>query len=430
MMLRRELRRSAAPVIGVGFLVCSLALIYSLSGRWWEGTASWHEEWTGLAQWTRNLTQFLWPLVLGAGAWQGLRDERSRVTELFATTPKAAWRRMLPTAGAVALALTAGCVALLVVGGAQVTWTTSYFHLKWLPVAGVMVVAMVGIALLGMGIGRLAPFLVMPPLLTVAALGVQIVGMFGTARLLMPAFRSDDISVFTTVSVSVTLTQALWFAGVGATGFGLFVATRATARVAALLPVALTAAVAVPVLSNVDDPTVPDAGARALVCDEDGPRVCVMRAHADVLPLVVEPAREALTLMEKLPVPPASVVEMVTDEAVGPLPPDIAPLFLLLPPQNPEWVRLSVLAGIGTPACPTEYDPTPTHIAQIIMASWLTGKLTPLPGYYHVWETSRTQIQQEWQALLLLPPTEQTTRVAVTRDAILGCRDVPPLTTP
>ena len=78
MILRTELRRSTAPVAGIGFLLGALALLYGLSGPWYKGSAPWDEQWTGLAQWTRHLMVFLWPLVVGVGAWQGLRDHRRR----------------------------------------------------------------------------------------------------------------------------------------------------------------------------------------------------------------------------------------------------------------------------------------------------------------------------------------------------------------
>ncbi|HEX6351634.1 hypothetical protein [Actinophytocola sp.] len=419
MILRTELRRSAAPVIGIGLLVCALALIYSLSGPWWKDTAAWNEQWTGLAQWMRYLLSFLWPLVAGAGVWQGLRDARSGVDELFATTPKAAWRRVLPLAGAVALAVTAACVVLFVVGGVQVARTTTYHHLKWVPVAGVMVLSLVGIALLGMGIGRLLPWLVVPPVVAVAALAAQASSFMGGVPLLLtPTFQTWDINVFRTVAVPVTLTQVLWFAGLGAAGYCLLVARR---KIVALVPLLLSAAVAVPFLSNADK-TVPDLDARALVCDENGPRVCMTRAHSDALPAVVGPAREALALLEKLPDPPTSVVELPPDGEIGQLPAGATPLFLLLPTENPEEIRSLVLGGIGMPPCPTDTNGDFRKLGtEIVVTSWLIGELAPLPGYDYVWETKHKEIKQAWQELRALSPDEQAEQVAAWRNATLTC---------
>ncbi|GAB1513789.1 hypothetical protein [Actinophytocola sp. KF-1] len=424
MILRTELRRSTAPVLGAGLVVCSLGLLYSLTGPWVHGTAPWHEEWTGLAQWTRYLTLFLWPLVLGIGAWQGLRDKRSRVGELFATTPRPGWRRLMPTAAAAAIALTAGYVVLLVVGGVQVAVHTDYVHLKWLPVAGVMVLALTGIALLGFGIGRLVPSPVTPPVLAVAALAAQVaVVQRGWPLLLTPAFEGPDVTAFTTVDISVSLAQALWFAGVGATGFCLALAVRARARVAALLPVALSAAVAVPVLSGVDSPVVADEDALALVCAD---RVCVRRVHADVLPALTGPAREALALLGKLPSPPTSVTEYPPSDDFRSPSPDVVPvLFFSTPGTVPERLRLTLLAGAGTPSCVHTSDWADTVSqtgARMVAAAWFTGKLEPLPGYRYVWDEAEDEIRAAWRELRSLPEAEQVARVAAYRDAALQCR--------
>ncbi len=433
MILRTELRRSTAPVLGTGLVVFSLGLTYSLTGPWIHGTAPWNAEWTGLAQWTRYLTLFLWQLVLGAGAWQGLRDGRSRVTELFATTPKPVWRRLMPTVGAVAIALTAAYVVLLVVGGVQVAATTSYFHLKWLPVAGVMVFALVGIALLGFGIGRLVPSLITPPVLAVLALAAEVaVVQRGWPILLTPAFEAPDVTAFTTVDVSVTLTQALWFTGIGATGLCLALAVRARSRVAALLPVALSAAVAVPVLSAVDSPIVTDEDAMALVCTD---RVCVRQVHADVLPALTAPAREALALLGKLPSPPTSVTEYPPADGFRSPSPDVVPvLFFGEPVTDPEQLRLRLLAGAGTPSCihTSDYEVATSQLAaRIVATSWFTGELAPLPGSADVWEVAQDDIRAAWRKLRSLPEAEQVARVAAYREASLDCDgDLSTLVTP
>jgi hypothetical protein len=424
MILRTELRRSTAPVAGIGLLLVSLGLLYGLSGPWDKRTAPWNEQWTGLAQWTRYLALFVLPLVLGVGAWQGMRDKRSKVPELFSTTPRKTWRRVLPTAVAAGITITAGYVALLVVGGAQVAGTANYFHLKWLPVAGVMVLALVGSALLGAGIGRLLPSPVTPPVLAVVGLAAQAtVLQTGWPLLLTPVFDSPDVTVFTTVAVPVTLTQALWFLGIGATGFGLLVASRARTRVVALLPVVVSAAVAVSVLSDVDSPVVADPGARALVCDDRGPRVCVAQAHADYLPTLVGPAREALALMEKLPSPPTSVVELAPDE-IASTPAGATPVhFPLWLPTDPAKIRLAVLVG-GAPTCgATDYEVMARiGTAQTIIAMWLAGERTSVPELQVPWAASPTEIDRIWREFLALPRAEQATRVAELREAAILCR--------
>ncbi|TDV51922.1 hypothetical protein [Actinophytocola oryzae] len=426
MILRTELRRSTAPVVGITLPVLSLALLYSTTGPWGKTTAPWDEQWIGLAQWTRYLSLFLLPLVLGAGAWQGMRERRSGVLELFASTPRTAWRRVLPTACAVGLALTAGYLVLLVFGGVRVTKTASYFPVGWLPVAGVMVLALVGVALLGAGIGRLVPWLVAPPVLAVALLaGLVVLDQAGWPRLLTPVFSGLEVGVHTSVAGSVTVSQALWFTGIGLTGFGLLFATKATTRVAALLPVVLGAAVAVPVLSGVDSVVVADPAARALVCDDDGPRVCVTRAHADYLPAITGPARRALTLLGRLPSPPTSVVEMVPEERLR-APAGATPVFILtLPLPDPDELETRILGSVGAPDCGLTYDWEASDrliAARIIVAGWLTGELKPVPGINYVWDRLRSDIEDTWRALRALPPAEQASRVAALREAAVFCR--------
>jgi len=236
-------------------------------------------------------------------------------------------------------------------------------------------------------------------------------------------FEAPDITVFTTVAVPVTLTQALWFLGVGATGFGLFVASRAWTRVIALLPVVVSAAVAIPVLSNVDSPVVADPDARALVCDDRGPRVCVTKAHADFLPTLIAPAREALALMEKLPSPPTSVVEMAPNDNAS-TPAGAAPVhFPMSLPTDPAKIRLAVLVG-GAPTCgATDYEVMARiGTAQTIIAMWLAGERMSVPDLQVPWAASPTEIDRIWREFQALPRAEQPARVAELREAAVYCR--------
>ncbi len=432
MILRTELRRSAAPVIGIGMLVFTLGLVYFLSGPWWKNTAPWNEEWTGLALWTRYLSIFVWPLLLGASAWQGLRDRRSRMTELLATVPTPPVRRALPPAGALALTLTGAYLSLLVVGGVQVAANTSYFHLRWLPAAGVLALALVAVGLSGFAAGRLVPSLLTPPVLAVAGLAAQIAVLReGWPLLLTPVFEARHVSVFTTVAPEVTLTQALWFTGLAATGFALAVVHGVRRRLVALLPAALTAAVAIPVLSGVDSPMVADEHATTLVCDDGELRVCVTRAHEADLTAFAGPAREALALLGKLPAPPTAAVEVPPDRDYRASARDVVPVFLSgnsygVGPAltDPTDIRMTVLAGAGTPMCASEED-WKRHVRQVaartVAAGWFTGSLRRLPGYRYEWDTEQELIRSAWLAFRALPENEQRDRIIALRTASLEC---------
>lgn len=432
MILRTELRRSSAPVVCVGLVVVTLGLLYGLTGPWGKGNAAWDEEWIGLAKWLRHIMMLLWPLVLGAGAWQGLRDRRSRVTELLSSTPRPAWQRAVSLLGALALALFAAYLVLLVVGGVQVATNTSYFTIKWLPVAGVMVLALVGIAALGVGLGRTVPSLLTPPVAAIVGLAVQIVAQqSGWPRLLTPVFNGLDINVFTVVAPEVSLTQAVWFVGIGATGFGLVVAARARTRLVALLPVAVAAGVAAPVLSGVDSAVVADPDARVLVCDDN---VCVTRAHEDYLSTLAGPARTALARLAKLPRPPTSVVEMVPNKDFRSPRADVVPVFIgsspisrtAAVPTDPAAIERDVVKNAVAPLCATTHGGWDAYVGQAVAravaVAWVTGSVGPVPGQRHIWETERDRIVRAWQAFRELPTAEQHDRVVALRAAARDCR--------
>jgi hypothetical protein len=333
---------------------------------------------------------------------------------------------VLMTAAALAIALTTAYLVLLVIGGVQVAGTATYVHLKWVPVAGVAVLALVGSALLAAGIGRLLPSPITPPVLAVAALALEVAALHAKWLLLTPGFREVDIQVFTSVVLPVTLAQALWFLGFGATGFALLFAVSGRTRLFAVLPLAVAAVVAVPVVSTVADPAVPDPDAQTLVCDEHGPRVCVTIAHADYLSALTGPARKALALLHKLPSPPTSVVEMGM-----PRPrrsdPDVVPMFIdpgRLP--DPDTVRWQVLVRSAQPLCGPEGDDIVLSVTatQVIVSSWLTDAPTPIsaPGQEYEWEYAHAEIKEGWAVLKALPPDRQAARVAEMRRAALDCR--------
>jgi hypothetical protein len=149
----------------------------------------------------------------------------------------------------------------------------------------------------------------------------------------------------------------------------------------------------------------------------------VTRAHADYLPTLVAPAREALALMGKLPSPPTSVVE-VPEEGFH-SPPHVAPVLIdAFSPTDPAKIRMIVLAGPDLPLC-DELDweaATRVVVARTVAAAWFTGELAPIPGGQYVWDDARGEIQQAWQALRALPAADQPARVAALREAALDCR--------
>src|SRR5690606_25249797 len=111
----------------------------------------------------------------------------------------------------------------------------------------------------------------------------------------------------------VHLLQAVWLAALAATGLLLLTAASRRAAAVATLPALVGAAVVLPFLpaGGYDAAARLDPAAVVLVCDDDGPPVCVTRVHAALLPDVAGPAREALGILAaKLPGAPTRAVEV------------------------------------------------------------------------------------------------------------------------
>jgi hypothetical protein len=451
-ILRLELRRTIGIAVAAITVVLMLGLFY-FHGPWQQSPTAWTAQWSSLAGWQRELLTFLWPVALGAGALQGLRDSRSGMLELLGTTSLPTRRRSSPTALAIGLWLTLGYLVVLAVGGVQVAGNTSYFPLGWIPVALVGILALVAAGLLGMGLGRLAPSRLTPPLLAVVGLVAMIVlnsvsplvrpdGSIAVA-LLAPGLANifgPIHDVFTTVAGSVTLGQALWFAGLAVAGLVLLSANRALTRVAAAVPVVLGLVAALLVLpSNLPAAYAHDSGASALVCADGAPRVCVSRAHEYRLAALTGPARDALRVLSVLPGAPTSAVEDTrTDQgfAQQPLPPanevvldfnaeDFHHSQLNL---SPDQLRLAVLASAMAPTC---IDPNTDltidtalvrrRAAQAVAVSVLLGRSASLRNFQYVQPQIDSVQQGAWQTVHGLPADVQRARVIEVRTAALTC---------
>ncbi|GIJ60985.1 hypothetical protein [Virgisporangium aurantiacum] len=313
-----ELRRSAA--LGTGLLILAIGAGLLVSVPY-----SYASRWTQLASSARVLLLVLWPLALAGGAWLGRREARSRVGELFATTARPRWQRVLPTAAALAVAVLAGYLVMLIAGAGFVVFSATHFAVGALGLVAVGGVSLVTAAWLGLAAGRAMPWLATAPAL--AVLGVVVVGLLPDlvnvnhfivdddpppAALMLSPVYVGGLDDFQTFGLGASLVQLLWLGAVAATGLLLFGATRARSRVLAVLPAALGLAVTLPLLPTgaYEGGTDPDRAAVALVCDDAGPQVCMTKVHAGLLPDVTGPAREALALLAtRLPDAPTRAVE-------------------------------------------------------------------------------------------------------------------------
>jgi hypothetical protein len=438
-ILRIELLRSTAPWIAVLIVGLGAAAHYvpaSSRDGWW----------TMLAFEGRLMLVVLWPLALGAGAWQARRDRRSSMAELIATTPRPQRRRVVPIAVAMAIGVVTGYLGAFAAGIPSVLPYATYFPAAIVPIVAVGVLAVIAAAWLGLGLGSLRPSVLMPPMLGIGAVALlaSIRALPGRgephvpgAAFFLPTLQGSDLvhsPEFLAVTARAHLSQVVWLVALAVAGLAVFAAATRRGRLAAILPVALGVAIALPLQpATVAAGYEPDRIAIAQVCTPDTPRVCVPKAHEGVLTDLREPARQALAILSaKLPNAPTAVAEDDRQRpresnpqtvTVGsfrvsggriddPTVPD--------PPRNLLW---QLLDGAGTQWCANLDFATETGFARYVMArlvaaAWLIGDLPanpPLPP------DVGTTPEQALDKLRGLPAEEQRARVAALRDAELSC---------
>ncbi|MFF9645322.1 hypothetical protein [Kitasatospora aureofaciens] len=446
-VLRIELKRSAAPWPGIVVLGGSLAVLCLIDGIWWKGTAGWTAQWTSMAMWTRYLLSFWWPLVVGMGAVYGLRESRSRMTELLTTTPLPAWRRAALPAGAIALALASGFGLLILVGAAQVALgPTTYMPLGWLPISLVAALALVAGAVFGMGVARALPSVLTPPALTLLFLMATaflqengdgaLPSTIAPNRLaLLSPVTVEPREMLLTLSGSVHLGQTLWLLGLLATGFALLSATTHRARLLAVTPVLAGAALALLILpAAAHDTYVVDKAAAAPVCD--GP-VCVTQANRSHLPELALRGKEALRVLHDVlgDKAPNSVREDTELRALGDareLSGDVVLVDFderLFADATGEKLTRALIAQGLAPSChgnnALEGGGFADVALQSIAASWALrdSQLHPLGEKGSDAYSLKTWADADvaWQKLTALSPAEQRSRIAEVRAAALAC---------
>lgn len=448
-VLRIELRRSVAPWAGAVVLTGALAFLYLLNGAWWSGTTAWTAQWTSLALWTRSLLFYLWPLAVGLGALQGLRDHRSRMSELLTSTPRPARHRAATLAGTTATTLASAFALLVLVGGVQVLAHTEYTHLGWLPISLVGALFLVAGAVLGMGAGRALPSVLTPPALAMVAfvftalMHMSLGRTETTTATGIPSTEPNRVSLLSpgvqevrdalvTLSASVQVGQTIWLLGMAATGFALLVAATPRARLIALTPVLAGAALALLVLPS--DPRrmyVVDEAAAEPVCD--GP-VCVARTHQARLADLAGPGKEALRLLHGAlgGQAPVSVREntAVLPEGSTPQWSHETVLFefddAILAAAKGEELTWALIAKGMVPGCsPVGWSSFGgDEFAQTVAVGWVLGDLRPLPGTLSA--SLRREVDAEtrpvWKELRALPRAEQLSRINAMRAAALSCK--------
>ncbi|MEU7473545.1 hypothetical protein AB0A94_34395 [Streptomyces sp. NPDC044984] len=448
-VLRTELKRSVAPWAGALVLTSALAFLYLVDGAWWRGTTMWTAQWTSLALTTRGLLFYLWPLAVGLGALQGLRDHRSRMSELLTSTPRPAWHRAATMAGTTTITLASAFALLVLVGAVQVLANTDYTHLGWLPIALVGALSLAAGATLGMGAGRALPSALTPPALAMGAFVFSALMHMSLGRtetytasgipitepnrvsLLSPAVQ-DVRDVLVTLSASVHVGQTIWLLGLAATGFGLLAATTSRTRLIALTPLLTGAVIALLVLPS--DPRrmyVVDEAAAEPVCD--GP-VCVTKTHQGRLAGLAGPGKDALRLLHETlgDQAPASIRENTAVLPDGSTPQWSQDTVLfdfdedLIAAAEGEELTWALIAKGMVPGC----DPVGwsgfggDEFARAVAVGWVLGDLKSLPGAgsASLRREADAKARPVWRELKALSRDGQRARINAMRAAAFSCK--------
>ncbi|WP_055531156.1 ABC transporter permease [Streptomyces graminilatus] len=450
-ILRIELKRSVAPWSGVTVLVTALALLYLAGVARGTGTTAWTAQWTSLALWTRSLLAYLWPLAMGFGALQGLRDHRSKMSELLTSTPRPARHRAATLTGATALTLASAFALLVLVGGVQVLTNTEYAHLGWLPISLVGALSLVAAAVLGMGAGRALPSTLTPPALAMGAFVFTSLMYMSLGRTTtytasgIPTTEPNQLSllspaveqvrdVLLTLSAPVHVGQTVWLLGMATTGFALLIAATRRARLIALTPVLAGAVIALLVLPS--DPRrmyVVDEAAAELVCD--GP-VCVTRTQQARLPDFADHGKEALRLLHGAlgGRAPVSIRENAAVPPVGSTPHWSREKVLvdfdddvIAAAQGKDLTR-ALIATAMVPGCsPLGLATVSANdtAARIIAAGWVLGDPKPLGAISLATRHFMALADPVWKELKALPRAEQLSRINAMHAAAISCKGDP-----
>lgn len=446
-ILRIELKRSVAPWAGAAVLVIALAFLHLLPGPWSKDGALWTGQLTSMALWTRYPLFFLWPLAVGLGALQGLRDPRSQMSELLTSTPRPARQRAAALAGPMAFALMTAFALVVLVGAVRVfAGDATYTHFGWLPISLVGALALAAGALLGMGVARALPSVLTPPALAVGALVVTgllrqtsdgalpSAAVANPLSLLSPAVAEVRESLLT-LTAPVHLGQTLWLLGMAATGLALLSFATWRARLLALAPLLAGGAVALLLLPSAPGDTyVVDRAAAAQVCE--GP-VCVTKAGQARLATLAGPGKEALRLLrgalgERAPV--ALHETTVPRGSFGTA--ELSRDFLLVDfddrtisaARGKDLTRSLVGQGMAPlchPRTESESGALSETVAQAIGAAWVLGDLRPLEGTMYDARSQTELARPVWEKLTALPRPEQRKRIRALHAAALSCADRP-----
>ncbi|MFF6995078.1 hypothetical protein ACFY93_08985 [Streptomyces sp. NPDC008313] len=389
--LRVEAVRGFAPWAGLA-LLAALAWPLAATADQWQG--SWGETTSRLSG-AAGLVGV--PFALAAGAWQGGRDRRLRMTELRASAARTPLVQVLtaalPLAGwlAAAYALaaagaliacapyaSAGTPALTVFAGGALTLGAS--------------------ALLGHAAGRVASWRLTAPALAVC--GYVVLGLGNVSRSGLRALVPSSLRLVGDHRLPVwwfPLMSALWVCALAAAAV---LAVAASRRSTALLPAAAAVGAALLLVHTGDGALRDNPLAHRQVCDDStAPRVCVNATTPGLLPEVtaaLAPLIGRLEGVDNLPVRFEDARRRPReDEAELPM---LTPFGWsvvrgkLTDPSQYAWEAAQMLVR---PDCEKSPSAQRVRVTDEAVLRWLA----PLPSRDHMRETARKTGDKEALAL-------------------------------
>ena len=308
-----ELRRSSAIWAALILLLAAVGVFYAVPQNWVASYMS-------LAMYERQTLGLLWPLAMAAGAWQGRREHKAKVAELFDSTPRPRREQVVPILGATALTVGGAYLVAAAAAAPRIIDTASYLPAQVFAVLAVGAISLVAAVWVGVAVGRLVPLLVTPPILAILvwALSPALVGALKNqkwlAMLFLPFNGVGSYTDYQTVEGRVSFAQAVWLIGLAAAGAVLLAAASRRTRVwAAVVAVAgASAGVALMPSGAAFHENPVDPVAMEQVCAAGSPRVCVARVHKTQLPEVIPYATRGLAVLAKVPGGPTNAREEIS----------------------------------------------------------------------------------------------------------------------
>ncbi|GAA3625328.1 hypothetical protein GCM10022223_48130 [Kineosporia mesophila] len=316
-----ETRRSGVVPVALLVAVPAAALMIA-STSYYDG------RWLRLAVAVRTVLQLALPLVVGGGAWLGMREHRHHLGELLASTPRPRAGRIRPLAIGLAGLVAAAYLAGFAAGMPFVLGRAGYFPVATLSLTAVGALSLVAAGWLGLAAGRALPRLIVIPVLVVLTAGLTGIGPMlvhdssfdvdsvPPALWLTPVW-TFTVQDFETVTGRIGLLQTIALLGLAATG--LLLASVGRRGIApALVPAVAGLAGAALLLPATSGAALAD-DARALVprCTDAGPSVCVIAVHDYQLDEITAPAQQVLTRLTVVPGAPTRAAETMMDDRSG-----------------------------------------------------------------------------------------------------------------